>query len=216
MFTCACLVGSGVLEVGFPCFYRCAWGDNSRGAPYPSDQPWAGPRKGLRHFPSLSLKTANVTGPRVPLGRLPPFPAASTGSLALRSSHCHRETQIKPFGEGGRGAKAFMPPSAPFCHPSCFTQQRLHSAPAAPGHGLPHLTLGGSTPWFSRRLEAGRLWCRGMLMLQGWRDAGGGVLFAVSTRSPVSRSVTLPAAAVCWNQQRGGRWIGRTEGEADK
>lgn len=32
-------------------------------------------------------------------------------------------------------------------------------------------------------------------MLQGWSDAGGGVLFAVSTRSPVSRSVAQPAAA---------------------
>lgn len=54
-----------------------------------------------------------------------------------------------------------MPPRAPFCHPSCFAQQQLHSAPAGPGHGLPDLTLGGSTRWFSWRLEAGSLWCQG-------------------------------------------------------
>lgn len=49
-------------------------------------------------------------------------------------------------------------------------------------------------------------------MLQGWRDAGGRVLFAVSTRSPVSRSVAWPAAAACKNLQRGRRWVGEAEG----
>lgn len=49
-------------------------------------------------------------------------------------------------------------------------------------------------------------------MLQGWGGVGGGALFAVSTRSPVSRSVTWPTAAVCRNQQRGGRWIGGLRG----
>lgn len=49
-------------------------------------------------------------------------------------------------------------------------------------------------------------------MLQGWRDAGSGVLFAVSTRSPVSRSVAWPAADTCKNQQRGRRGVEEAEG----
>ena len=51
-----------------------------------------------------------------------------------------------------------------------------------------------------------------MLMLQGWRDAGGRVLFVVSTRSPISGSVAWPAAATCKNQQRGRRWIEGAKG----
>lgn len=86
---------------------------------------------------------------------------SSAGSLALFFSHCHGETQIKPFGEGGLGAKAFTLPRAPFCHPSCFAQQQHHSGLVAPGHGFLNVTLGGSPRWFSWRPEMGSLWCWG-------------------------------------------------------
>lgn len=43
--------------------------------------------------------------------------------------------------------------------------------------------------------------------------AGCGVLLAVSAGSSASRFIAQPTAAVCKNQQKGGRQIGRTERE---
>ena len=54
----------------------------------------------------------------------------------------------------------------------------------------------------------------GYLMLPGWRDAGGGVWFAVSSRSPASGSVVQPAAT-CGQEpaerQAEGGWGGARE-----
>lgn len=127
--------------------------------------PLTSPELSQERIWDTSLKTANVTASRLRLANSLLFPASSTDSLALFFSLCHRETQIKPFGEGGLGAKAFTPPRAPFCHPSCFAQQQLHSVPAAPGHGLPDLTSGGlyllvfMKAWGRLPVGSGGCWC---------------------------------------------------------
>lgn len=157
---CAHMCLSGVAQecgLEFSSFTNLPVGETTPGE---HPVPLTSPGLGQERIWDTSLKTANVTASRLRLANSLLFPALSTDSLALFSSLCHGETQIKPFGEGGLGAKAFTPPRAPFCHPSCFAQQQLHSAPAAPGHGLPDLTLGGSIR-FSWRLEAGCLWGHG-------------------------------------------------------
>lgn len=56
-------------------FLRSLGVEDTPFAPYLSDQPWVGPREGLRYFSSFFLKTANVTSPRVLFGKFPPFPS---------------------------------------------------------------------------------------------------------------------------------------------
>lgn len=96
----------------------------------------------------------------------------------------------------GMGPRHLRPPGLPSVTPPAL-HSTLGSAPAAHGHGL-GIRQGGwaVTPfWFTQSLEAGSPWRPGgYLMLPGWRDAGGGVWFAVSSRSPASRSVAQPAA----------------------
>lgn len=128
-------------------------------------------------------------------------PAIATGKH--RSSPLERE---------GSEPRHLCPPGLPSVTPPVLhgnnTNQRL----------LPVGTASQNWHWSLYLLVFMKAWgwqpvvSRGMLMLQGWRDAGGGVLFAVSTRSPVSRSVTWPAATTWKNQQRGGRWVGEAEG----
>lgn len=56
---------------------------------------------------------------------------------------------------------------------------------------------------------------RGILDAAGLEDAGGGVWFAVSSRSPASRSVAQPAATM-WartSREAGGRGMGKARGK---
>lgn len=133
-------------------------------------------------------------------------------SLACATGR-HRSS---PLEREGLGPRHLHPPELPSVTPPVLHSNRSTQRLLPPGTASQIWHWGALLVGFHEGLRPAACGVRGMLMLQGWRDAGGGVLFAASTRSPVSRSVARPTAAVCRNQQRGGRWIGGIEGEADK
>ena len=150
---CLSIEAWGRLGVGFRCFTNLPVGENSRGEkpasiPSPSGQPW-GWTSNRPETPSLSQRGPMRLLPEFTAANPRLFPASCPGSLALFSSPCQGETWIQPFGEGGHGAKAFMPPGVPFCHPSCFAQQpRLRAC--CPWAQPPEFDNGGATLcWFT-------------------------------------------------------------------
>lgn len=182
----------------------------------PSEQPWTGPRRGPGYFPSSFLKTANVTGSRVPFGKFPPF-------LSIECWQPGSVLQPLPWGDTDQAlwrrawGQGIYTPQGSLLSLLLFCTATTPLSACRPWAWPLEYDIGGAPlVGFHQGLRLAACGVRGMLMLQGWRDVGGGVLFAVSTRSPVSRSVTWPTAAMRRNQQRGGRCIGGLRGEAYK